>query len=169
VKARKAELDLSTGRRALVRVDLSVRVMTRTGLIAPADERGLLNALDDVVPDDNGESRRIQDALVLHALDLHHSHELDGLAESEFLELLGYAIRQLTLRENDPAEIDDTDLAEDANDAPAELSLDDELERARAEDQPGMTVPASARAIEIAEAGQPEEEPELPTPKDPLA
>lgn len=149
---RHVRIALPTGRRVRVRADLSVRVMLRSGLIKQADEEALLDALDDVSMDDREMGRRLQDALVMHALSYTKPSDLDAFAEAEFLEILGYAIRRLTPSE---VEDDDAEVAEVEDDEevlgvtePDQDSLEDELERARAEQLPEIRVPQSAEVLD---------------------
>lgn len=131
-----------------VRADLSVRHMLRVGLIEQADEFAMLDALDDVTLDDREHARRLQDALVLHALDSTSPRDLYGLSEDDFMEVLRYAITRLTPQ---PAEADEDDAeAEDleAEAEPVEEPVEDALARMDATPSTESVMPASAKVLD---------------------
>lgn len=151
---RTTKMALSTGRRVRVRADLSVRVMRRSGLVTLEESEILLDALEDVVPDGEEMAQKLQDALVMHVLDASDASVLNALADSEFVDLLRFAIGGLR-----PAPIEDefSETDEEAiTEEPAELTIEDELEQARNEALPEVKVPASAEVLARMEAASAE-------------
>lgn len=141
-------MELPTGRRVRLRADLSARVMLRSGLVRAADEELLADALENVEIDDAVARRRLQDALVMHALGETETPALDALAEDEFLAILTYAIARLTPAPEPVEEAEEAVAEPDDDPEPVEETIDEALARMDAMPATESVIPESAKVLD---------------------